>query len=645
MLKRTDSSVAEKCQNELATATSALTPSPHEGEGWGGVSLVLLLFFLLATAAHAATFVVSPSGHDTNPGTAARPFQTIGKAADTAQAGDTVIVKAGLYREAVHLRHSGTAAAPIKFIAQPMGSVTISGADPVTGWTKVPGDAPIYQVPWGHIFAIDYHNGKPVENHPGDEPLWGRAEQAIADGKQLLPTLGLDGLTKAWQDHVAHGRPATVPSPLPHLGGPFVGCFAVDTAQKALYVWLADGSDPNAHRMEAATRSQTFGVNPWESKEGVQYVQVRGFHFQYGASFPQRAVVWLHGSHNAMDNCLIEDMAGAGVGVGGTLRHSLIRNCGQTGGCAGGAGFVNQDDLWEDNCWKPINRGWDAGGVKIAVVKGGLFQRCVFRHNGGPGLWFDIDVHNVRVTQCVFDENEGSGLFVEISRNNQIDHNLAIGNAIGAVGNKGGWSEGGLVLAESENCRVTNNTCVGNKDGISFREQGPRPLDTDSGNIPFHDTHDVITDNISAFNQGYQLGLWYDNGFFGRHPGEMKKYPTEEAFSEYLKTIPNKVYDPVMQGHTIDHNLYWAGPTAKLTLYGTPWRVRHQEFAQLAAFSAKTNFDTHTRVADPQFVNAAAGDYRLKPNSPARASGVGWQTVPSHIELRPEAYLQWSAKH
>lgn len=598
----------------------------------------LALFAVFAATAHGATYVVSPTGSDAAPGSNAKPFQTIDKAVQTAQAGDTVIVKAGTYREAVHLRHSGTAAAPITFVAQPMGSVTISGTDPLTGWTKVAGDAPIYKVAWDHIFAIDYHDGKPVESHPEDEPLWGRAEQVVADGKQLLPTLGLEGLTKAWQEHVKTGG-ATVPPPLPGLGGPFGGAFAVDTAQKTLYVWLTDGGDPNAHKLEAATRAQTFGVNQWESKDGVQYVHVRGFHFQYGASFPQRPVVSLHGQHNLMENCLIEDMAGAGVGVGGTLRHCVIRDCGQTGGCAGGPGFTNEDDLWEDNCWKPINRGWDAGGVKIAVVKGGLFQRCVFRRNGGPGLWFDIDVHDVRVTQCVFQENEGSGLFVEISRNNQIDHNLAVGNAMSIVGGKASWSEGGIVLAESENCRVTNNTCVGNKDGLSFREQGPRPLDTDSGNIPFHDTGDVITDNIGAFNQGYQLGLWYDNGFFGRHPAETKKYPTEEAYSDYLKTIPDKVYDPTQQGHTIDHNVYFAAPGQNLILYGVPWRVRHQEFAQLAAFSAKTNFDAHSRVADPLFVNRTADDYRLKPGSPAKTAG--WHDVPKRIETRSEAYLQW----
>ena len=606
-----------------------------------------LALFCLATAGRAATFVVAPTGSDGNPGTAARPFLTIGKAAQAAGAGDTVTVRPGVYREAVALRKSGTAQAPIQFVAQPAGSVVVTGADPITGWVRVPGDAPIYAVPWDHVFAIDYRDGKPIEAHPEDEALWGRAEQVIADGRQLLPALGVDGLTQAWQAHTAAGTPVTVPPPLPHLGGPFAGEFAVDTTAKRLYVWMADGSDPNARRMEASTRGQTFGVNPWESKDGVQYVQVRGFVFRYGASFPQRAPVWLHGAHNLVENCVIEDMAGSGVAVDGALRGCVIRNCGQTGGSAAGDGFVNENDLWDGNCWKPIDRGWDAGGVKQGATKNGLFRHCLFRHNGGPGLWLDVWVHDVRITQCVFQENEGCGLFVEISHDIQVDHNLAMGNAVGIVGKPGSWADGGITLAESENCRVTNNTSVGNKDGLGFREQGPRSNDTDTGHIDFHDTGDVVTDNVSALNQGYQIGLWYDNGFFGRHPGEMAKYPTEAAYEEYLKTVPDKVYDPVKQNLTINDNLYFPASDGKssVALYGVPWRVKHQEFAQVAAFAARTGFDAASRVAEPLFVKPSAGDYRLRASSPARKMGAGWQDAPTDISRWIAAVLPaWASQ-
>ena len=593
----------------------------------------------LVGSAHAATYVVSPAGSDTNPGSAAQPFATIGKAADTARAGDTVVVKRGTYREEVHLRQSGTATAPIRFVADPPGSVILTGADVVTGWTRVPGDAPIYQIPWDHVFAIDYHDGKPIEFHPDNAPLWGRAEQVIADGKQLLASAGLNDLGLAWANHSKTPGP-TVPSPLLNLGGPFVGEFAADTPHKLLYAWLADGSDPNAHAMEASTRAQIFGVNQWEKPGGVQYVQVRGFHFRYGASFPQRAVVLLHGAHNLMEDCVVEQMAGTGVNVDGTMRRCVVRGCGHTGGSASGDGFVNEQCLWEGNSWKPIDRGWEAGGVKMAVTSLGLFRQCVFRRNGGSGLWFDIDMRRVRVTQCVFQENEGDGVMIEISRHNQVDHCLAIGNAVGAVGSPdGGWAAGGILLAESEDCVVTDNTCIGNRDGLTFREQGPRSVDTPDGTIPYHNTRDVVTNNLCAGNRDYQIGLWYDNGFFGRHPSETTKYPTEEAFTAFMNTTPDKLYDPTKQDLTIDRNLYWPLPGKPVALYGTPWRVRHQVFTKPADFAAAEGFDAHSRVADPLFVNAAHGDYRVKPSSPARASGAGWLDAPANVDTWMAAWL------
>src|SRR3954468_23274949 len=83
-----------------------------------------------------STYYVSTTGGDANPGTLAAPFKTIQRAANAASAGDTVIVRAGTYRETVRVPRSGTAAAPITFQPYAGEQVTISGADVVTGWTK-----------------------------------------------------------------------------------------------------------------------------------------------------------------------------------------------------------------------------------------------------------------------------------------------------------------------------------------------------------------------------------------------------------------------------------------------------------------------------------------------------------------------------
>ncbi|MBE0446819.1 MAG: discoidin domain-containing protein [Actinobacteria bacterium] len=57
------------------------------------------------------TYYVSPSGNDLNPGTLSSPFRTIQKGVNVAQAGDTVLVRAGTYVESITFQNSGTSTA------------------------------------------------------------------------------------------------------------------------------------------------------------------------------------------------------------------------------------------------------------------------------------------------------------------------------------------------------------------------------------------------------------------------------------------------------------------------------------------------------------------------------------------------------
>lgn len=61
--------------------------------------------------AAATTYYVATTGSDGNPGTLAEPWRTIQHAADNMAAGDTVLVRGGVYEEAVTINVSGSAAA------------------------------------------------------------------------------------------------------------------------------------------------------------------------------------------------------------------------------------------------------------------------------------------------------------------------------------------------------------------------------------------------------------------------------------------------------------------------------------------------------------------------------------------------------
>ena len=74
----------------------------------------LLFFTLLLCVSGAfgqsnASFYVATTGNDSNPGTETSPWRTIQHAADTARAGSTVNVRAGIYEELVSIHASGNA--------------------------------------------------------------------------------------------------------------------------------------------------------------------------------------------------------------------------------------------------------------------------------------------------------------------------------------------------------------------------------------------------------------------------------------------------------------------------------------------------------------------------------------------------------
>jgi Pel9A-like, right handed beta helix region len=103
---------------------------------------ILILAVACVRAASAATYYVATSGADTNAGKKEKPFRTIQKAADVAVAGDTVFVGAGIYRESVHIRNSGTPGKPIVFEGErgPNGEwkTILDPSRPVTDWVRAP---------------------------------------------------------------------------------------------------------------------------------------------------------------------------------------------------------------------------------------------------------------------------------------------------------------------------------------------------------------------------------------------------------------------------------------------------------------------------------------------------------------------------
>lgn len=137
----------------------------HGAMRWAGI-----VFALAATSAPGKTYVVATTGSDANSGTSSSPFKTIGKAASSVVAGDTVLVTAGTYSEKnIAPKSSGTQAARIVFKPVP-GTGTVVVKHPATAADDTP------------IFSLSSRNFIWIEGFTFKDFKYGRASIYITGG-------------------------------------------------------------------------------------------------------------------------------------------------------------------------------------------------------------------------------------------------------------------------------------------------------------------------------------------------------------------------------------------------------------------------------------------------------------------------------
>lgn len=90
--------------------------------------VVFITWVFLTGISQSADYYVSISGNDASAGSDSDPWLTIGHASATATAGDTVIVRAGVYQERVVFPNSGAAGEMIVFRSEVKGGAVIDGS-------------------------------------------------------------------------------------------------------------------------------------------------------------------------------------------------------------------------------------------------------------------------------------------------------------------------------------------------------------------------------------------------------------------------------------------------------------------------------------------------------------------------------------
>ncbi|MCY3020807.1 MAG: right-handed parallel beta-helix repeat-containing protein [Planctomycetota bacterium] len=563
------------------------------------VLVILLLCYASGGAAELTVQGSDPRASDDNPGTAEKPFKTIGRAAKAVEAGDTVRIGSGVYRERVVVENSGTAEKPITFEAAVGAAVVVTGADRVTQWTKENGGEAVFSAPWPHRFLGWTKQG----THPDDSYhlLIGRAEQVFVLGYPCHQVLKREQV----------GR----------------GTFYVDLDAKRLYVCPSDGRDlSKGVLVEASARGEL-----WQSKGA--HIRVRGLRFRYAANAAQQAAAQFSGHYGAIEDCVFEETNSSGAAFTGeniVVRRCVFQDNGQLGFGANHAhNLLLSGCLVRNNNVKNFSRDWEAGGDKLVLCRGAVLEQSRFLDNRGNGVWFDIGNEECVVRNCLIAGNECAGIFYEISYGLHAHDNVIVGN--GLTDYPGAWgASAGIAVSSSPNCVIERNLLIGNKEGFNFREQQrttPRINDKAERWIWNHD--ETVRNNVLAHNRDAQVWGWFDVND-GRHwPASMQDKAAdagkakEDIAADYQAKSKEGApvgLDLAKLKLTFENNCYHAERGEGLFNWGPAWK-KNRKYGSLDDVRKELSLESGGQCAEFVVGDYLTRDLRVPADSPALKLG------------------------
>ena len=321
------------------------------------------------------TWVVAPWGTDWAPGTFNQPLHTIQEAANVAGWGDTVLIRGGTYHETVRPASGG-----VTFEAYNGENVTVSGADPVSGWQWNGGAVYRAPMPWdlgagdNQVFVdgqmineARWPNTSLDVSHPNLAHIGAYANGVIYDSTLTQPYGFWNGATihitpgqqwVAYTGTVLNSGPGWIQVYLPPLSGweqptagngyYLTGKFqALDAPGEwyrdnsgALYVWTPNSDNPGWHDVEAKSRQFAFdltwrpnitleGINIFaatvKTDWGSQNLTIDHVNASYLSQFtsswngwspPADSGIELNGANSLLENGNIGPSAGDGVYIG-----------------------------------------------------------------------------------------------------------------------------------------------------------------------------------------------------------------------------------------------------------------------------------------------------------------------------------------
>lgn len=441
------------------------------------VSAAVIAAILMAVPAAAREYHVAKSGNDAAPGTAGAPLGTINAAAKLAMPGDTVTVHAGVYREMVDPARGGDGPdSRILYRAAEGEAVEIKGSEPVRGWKREKDGV------WSVTIPEEFFGGRNTlrEEMVGDwlKPLdrVHHSADVFLDDVSLYEAVSLEKVF----------NPEPVVSVRDPEGSTLVWFAEAEGSATKLYANFGK-SNPNRSTVEVSIRPSCF----FPSKEGVDFLTVRGFRFSQAATrwaAPTAEQVGMVSTHwckgwiiedNVLRNSRCSGITlGKEAGTGDNLaskekrlngtqhylevifrieekgwsretagghivRGNTISDCEQAGICGSFGGAFSEiygNHIY--NIWcKRLFSGAEMGGIKLhGAVDACLHDNRI--HDCGFGIWLDWMGQGARISSNLMYRNTSSDLYIEVSHGPYVvDNNFLLSSC--SVRN---WSEGGAFV-------------------------------------------------------------------------------------------------------------------------------------------------------------------------------------------------------
>lgn len=439
------------------------------------ILIFLLVCFSLSTLAE--EYHVSKSGNDQNPGSQEQAFLTIGAAASKAQAGDTITVHEGIYRERVNPLNGGlNDLLRILYRAADGEEVLIKGSEIIRDWNQLAGSVWSVEIPnsffgnynpYSDLLTGDWLNKKGLDHHTGE---------VFLNGKSLFEKASLKEVIESVPYRDARDQ------------------------QASKYTWYAEvkdgnttiwanfqGANPNEELVEINVREACF----YPDKPGVNFLTVRGFIMDQAATqwaAPTAEQPGLIGTHWSkgwiIEDNVISNSKSVGITLGKdrstgqnvwmnnpvkdgathynevifraleigwskekigshVVRNNVIFRCGQAGivGSLGGVYSQIYNNHIYDIWTKRIFSGAEMAGIKIHASIDMLIRNNRI-HNTGRGIWIDWMAQGTRITGNLLYDNTTDDLFSEVNHGPYlVDNNLFL-SALSLRD----WSEGGAYV-------------------------------------------------------------------------------------------------------------------------------------------------------------------------------------------------------